>query len=106
MHLHFLRKLNYFGCPSYDFLRGMKFLVIEFCTSVVIYILCAAVSLVQALCMSYYAPAPLPQLFLINFILDLQQTPKDKKASLVIHGLVDKVLLIWINIDLWLAIFV
>lgn len=27
----------------------------------------------------------------VNDFIDLQKTPKDKKASLVIHGLVDKV---------------
>ncbi|KAK7832255.1 nad-dependent protein deacetylase srt1, partial [Quercus suber] len=42
--------------------------------------------------LTYYAATPSPQMFLINFILYLQQTPKDKKASLVIHGRVDMVI--------------
>ena len=86
--------------PMIFFARNNIFAFVVYC---LLHAAITTIFLVQdTLCvlLTYYAATPSPQLFLINFILYLQQTPKDKKASLVIHGRVDKVLLIWIKIVL------
>ena len=86
-----------------NFLRGITFNIFAFVVYCLLHAAITTISLVQDtlyVLLTYYAATPSPQLFLINFILYLQQTPKDKKASLVIHGQVDKVLLIWIKIVL------
>lgn len=86
--------------PMIFFARNDIFAFVVYC---LLHAAITTISLVQDtlyVLLTYYAATPSPQLFLINFILYLQQTPKDKKASLVIHGRVDKVLLIWIKIVL------
>ena len=107
IHIHFPRQFNvYFGSPSYDFFaRNNIFAFVVYCLP---HAAITTISLVQDtlyVLLTCYAATPSPQLFLINFILYLQQTPKDKKASLVIHGRVDKVLLIWIKIVLLTKFF-
>ena len=92
--------LFWFSILWFFFARNNIFAFVVYC---LLHAAITTMSLVQdTLCvlLTYYAATPSPQLFLINFILYLQQTPKDKKASLVIHGRVDKVLLIWIKIVL------